>query len=126
MRLTGKAEADRTQAIGLAEAKATEALGLARATGFEAQRAAIGEVATALVAVAGAIADGQIDIMPDVLVTGGGGSFEGLAATLMQAVRNTMPRMGAAADGSVEAEVVDEAPEDAEVAGDVEVEATEE
>ncbi|MGQ0832177.1 MAG: SPFH domain-containing protein [Microthrixaceae bacterium] len=91
VRLTGQAEADRTQALGLAEAKATEAIGLAKATGFDAQRAAIGEVATALVAVAGAVADGQIDIMPDVLVTGGGGSFEGLAATLMQLVRGQLP-----------------------------------
>jgi regulator of protease activity HflC (stomatin/prohibitin superfamily) len=116
VRLTGQAEADRTQAIGLAEAKATEALGLAKATGFEAQRAAIGEIATALVAVAGAIADGQIDIMPDVLVTGGGGSFEGLAATLMQAVRNGLPAMGAgtSADGAVDGEVVEEAADDVE------------
>jgi uncharacterized membrane protein YqiK len=87
VRLTGQAEADRTQAIGLAEAKATEALGLARAAGFEAQRMAIGEMPTALVAVAGAIAEGQIDIMPDVLVTGGS-SLDGLAATVMRALGN--------------------------------------
>ena len=59
VRLTGQAEADRTQAIGLAEAKAAEALGLARAAGFEAQREAIGEIPTALVAVANAIAEGE-------------------------------------------------------------------
>jgi uncharacterized membrane protein YqiK len=86
VRLTGQAEADRTQAIGLAEATATEALGLARAAGFEAQRRAIGEGATALVAVAGSIAEGGIDIMPEVLVTGGG-SLDGLAATLMKVLR---------------------------------------
>jgi hypothetical protein len=34
------------------------------------------------------VSDGGIDVMPEVLVTGGGGSFEGLAATLIQAVRN--------------------------------------
>ena len=113
VRLTGQAEADRTQALGLAEAKATEAIGLAKATGFDAQRAAIGEVATALVAVAGAVADGQIDIMPDVLVTGGGGgSFEGLAATLMQLVRTRLP-----------ASVPADAPVDAELAYDEAVEA---
>ena len=39
-RLTGEAEASKTQAIGLAEAKATEALGLARAAGFQAQTGA--------------------------------------------------------------------------------------
>jgi uncharacterized membrane protein YqiK len=87
-RLTGEAEADKLRAIGLAEAKATEALGLAKAEGYEAQRRAIGELSTALVAVAQAVSDGGIDVMPEVLVTGGGGSFEGLAATLIQAVRN--------------------------------------
>jgi regulator of protease activity HflC (stomatin/prohibitin superfamily) len=59
VRLTGEAEAARTQAIGLAEAKATEALGLARATGFEAQKDALGGPATAVVAVANAVADGH-------------------------------------------------------------------
>jgi hypothetical protein len=89
VRLTGQAEADRTQAIGLAEARATEALGLARAAGFEAQRDAIGEAATALVAVAGAVAEGKIDIVPDVLVTGGGsGALDGLASVLMNTLRN--------------------------------------
>ena len=87
VRLTGQAEADRRQAIGLAEAKATEAIGLARAAGFEAQSQAIGDMPTAIVAVAGAVAEGGIDIMPEVLVTGGGGAVEGLAATLMNTFR---------------------------------------
>ena len=84
--LTGKAEATKTEAIGLAEAKATEALGLARAAGFEAQTQALGQAATALVAVANAVADGHITVVPEVLVAGGGGggAFEGLAATLMR------------------------------------------
>ncbi|RIK05413.1 MAG: hypothetical protein DCC49_12515 [Acidobacteria bacterium] len=87
---TGEAEATRVQAIGLAEAKAVEALGLAKAEGYEAQKDAIGPGATAMVAVAGAIADGKIDIMPEVLVTGGngGGAFEGLAATAMNYLVN--------------------------------------
>jgi uncharacterized membrane protein YqiK len=84
VRLTGEAEADRVRALGLAEANATEALGLAQAAGFDAQRQAIGEMPTALVAVAGAVAEGKIDVMPDVLVTGGGSSIDGLAATLMR------------------------------------------
>lgn len=88
VQLTGEAEAARTQAIGLAEAKATEALGLARATGFEAQKAALGGAATALVAVANAVADGHVTVVPEVLVTGGGGSLDGLAATLMRSLRN--------------------------------------
>ena len=87
VRLTGQAEADRTQAIGLAEARATEALGLAKAAGYQAQREAIGDGATALVAVAGAVAEGKIDVVPDILVTGGGGALDGLAATLMRSLQ---------------------------------------
>jgi hypothetical protein len=82
--LTGRAEATRVQAIGLAEAKAVEALGIARATGFEEQRQAIGEGPTAIVAVANAVAEGHITVVPEVLVTGGGGSLDGLAATLIR------------------------------------------
>ncbi len=82
--LTGRAEATRAEAIGLAEAKATEALGLARAAGFDAQTRALGQTATALVAVANAVAEGKINIVPDVLVAGGGGALEGLAATLVR------------------------------------------
>ncbi len=81
--LIGRAEASRAEAVGLAEAKAAEALGLARAEGFEAQRRALGPQATALVAAINAIAEGGIDVMPDVLVTGGAG-LDGLAATLIR------------------------------------------
>jgi regulator of protease activity HflC (stomatin/prohibitin superfamily) len=94
--LTGRAEATRRQAIGLAEAKATEALGLARATGFEAQKEALGGGATALVAVANAVAEGHITVVPDVLVTGGGGGpVDGLAATLMRYLTDTRGGNGA-------------------------------
>jgi hypothetical protein len=86
--LTGHAEATRVQAIGLAEAKAVEALGIARATGFEEQRQAIGEGPTAIVAVANAVAEGHITVVPEVLVTGGGGSLDGLAATLIRTFSN--------------------------------------
>ena len=85
----GKSEATRTEAVGLAEAEALRALDLARAEGFEAQKLALGEVATALVAVASAISEGNINVMPEVLVTGGGGgSLDGLAATLISAIRS--------------------------------------
>jgi regulator of protease activity HflC (stomatin/prohibitin superfamily) len=85
VQLTGEAEAAKRQAIGLAEAKATEALGLARAVGFEAQKDALGGAATAVVAVANAVSEGHITVVPEVLVTGGGGSpLDGLAATLMR------------------------------------------
>src|SRR5262245_21617989 len=82
VRLTGEAEAAKTEAVGLAQARATEALGLARAAGFEEQRKALGGPATALVNSINAIADGHVDVMPDVLVTGGNGSLDGLAAVL--------------------------------------------
>src|SRR5262249_18355461 len=109
VRVTGQAEADRTQAIGLAEARAAEALGLARAAGFEAQRDAIGEGPTALVAAVNAIADGGVDVMPDVLVTGGGGSLDGLAATLINMFRPSGPN----GRGAIPADTVDEFDEDA-------------
>jgi regulator of protease activity HflC (stomatin/prohibitin superfamily) len=95
--LTGRAEAAKTEALGLAEAKAVEALGLARAEGFEAQRNAIGELATALVAVANAVAEGRIQVVPEVLVTGGGGALDGLAATIMRAM-STGGGLGAVKD----------------------------
>jgi regulator of protease activity HflC (stomatin/prohibitin superfamily) len=94
--MTGKAEAAKTEAIGLAEAKATEALGLARAAGYREQTDALGQTATALVAVANAVAEGQITIVPEVLVAGGGGAIEGLAATLMR----TLGTNGVSANGT--------------------------
>ena len=63
----------RVEAIGLAEAKATEALGLARADGLRGAEGSARRDATALVAVANAVAEGHITVVPEVLVTGGGG-----------------------------------------------------
>jgi regulator of protease activity HflC (stomatin/prohibitin superfamily) len=80
---TGTAEADVIKAKGEGEAAAVKAIGLARAAGYEAQVQALGQGATAIVAVANEISDGKIKVVPDVLVSGGGGSIEGLAATLM-------------------------------------------
>ncbi|MBV9283428.1 MAG: SPFH domain-containing protein, partial [Acidimicrobiia bacterium] len=123
VRLTGKAMADRRQAIGLADARAAEALGLARAAGFDAQRAAIGEVPTAVVAAVNAIAEGGVDVMPEVLVTGGG-SIEGLAASFMRMLQHSngngngvqpdQPEL--ALEASEEAEEEEAEEEEAEVA----------
>jgi uncharacterized membrane protein YqiK len=106
VRLTGQAEADRRRAIGLAEAKAIEAFGLAKAAGYAAQVSALGQSATAAVAVAGAVADGHVKIVPDVLVGGGdaSGAFTGLAATMTGALRTwgsvpAQPTVGGAPDG---------------------------
>jgi uncharacterized membrane protein YqiK len=92
----GDAEASKTRAVGLATAEATQALGEGRARGYAAQVQSLGSGAVAAVAVADAVAQGHIDIMPDVLVTGGGGAFEGLAAVLMR----TFGDMGGRANGN--------------------------
>lgn len=82
-----KAEADGvatfTKETGQAEANVIEAKGVARATGYKAQVAALGQGATAIVAVATEISAGQVKIVPDVLVTGGGSALDALAATLV-------------------------------------------
>ena len=103
--MTGRAEATRTEAIGLAEAKAVEALGLARAEGFKAQTEALGQTATALVAVANAVAEGKITVVPEVLVAGGGGAIEGLAATVMR----TLGTNGRSGNGASERKAVEAA-----------------
>ncbi len=92
-RMTGQAEADKRQAIGLAEARATEAIGVAKAAGYRAQVEALGRQATAAVAVAGAVADGHVKIVPEVLVSGGdgNGALTGLAATLTSSLRDWAP-----------------------------------
>lgn len=92
-RMTGQAEADRRQAIGLAEATAVEALGVAKAAGYRAQVEALGQQATAAVAVAGAVADGRVKIVPEVLVSGadGHGALTGLAATLTSSLKDWGP-----------------------------------
>jgi hypothetical protein len=100
--LTGRAEATKIEAIGLAEGKATEALGLARAAGFEAQTEALGQTATALVAVANAVAEGHITVVPEVLVAGGGGAIEGLAATLMRTLGTGGNHASALPNGRIE------------------------
>ncbi|MGH2756949.1 MAG: SPFH domain-containing protein, partial [Actinomycetota bacterium] len=99
VRLTGQAEAAKIQAIGGANASATEALGLARARGFEEQRKALGGPATAIVNAINAIAEGKVDVMPEVLVTGGGGSVEGLAAVLMRTLGSSSGSNGKAEAG---------------------------
>src|SRR5713226_128988 len=84
--LTGAAEGSRRRAIGLGDAAATQALGLARAKGYEAQTRSLGAGPTAAVAIANAVSEGKITVVPEVLVTGGGGAVEGLAAALMRSL----------------------------------------
>ncbi len=84
---TGDAEAHVIKAKGEAEGSAAEALGVGRAKGYEAQSKAVGQDATAMVAVFGEISDGNVKIVPDVLVSDGG-TGDGLMATLTKFVSN--------------------------------------
>ena len=69
-------------------------------------------------AVANAVADGKITVVPEVLVTGGGGAIEGLAATLMRT-------LGTGGNGRVVGRPAD-SPGDASVEAPVDVDAAEE
>jgi uncharacterized membrane protein YqiK len=86
VKVTGAAEGSRRRAIGLGEAAAVEALGLAKARGYKAQVQSLGSGPTAAVAVANAVSEGKLNVMPEVLVTGGGGALEGLAATFIRSL----------------------------------------
>jgi uncharacterized membrane protein YqiK len=86
VRVTGEAEGSRRRAIGLGDAAAVEALGLAKAKGYQAQVESLGSTPTAAVAIANALSEGKLDVVPEVLVTGGGGALEGLAATFMRSL----------------------------------------
>jgi hypothetical protein len=69
---------------GRAKAAEVEAVGLARAKGFEAQVRALGQGPTAIINVTTALADRGVRIMPEILAVGGGGTLEGVGATLMK------------------------------------------
>ena len=53
---------------------------------YEAQIRSLGAGPTAALAIANAVSEGKITVVPEVLVTGGGGAIEGLAATFMRAL----------------------------------------
>ena len=61
-----------------------EAVGLARAKAYREQVQALGQMPTAFVNAVTVLAERNAKVMPDILVTGGGGSLDGLAATLMK------------------------------------------
>ncbi|MHC4646418.1 MAG: SPFH domain-containing protein [Planctomycetota bacterium] len=67
---------------GRAKSAEVEAVGMARAKAYEAQVKALGRTPTALVNVATVLSERNIKIVPEVLVSGSGGSLDGLAATL--------------------------------------------
>jgi len=100
--LTGAAEGSRRRAIGLGDAAAVQALGLARAKGYDAQIRSLGAGPTAAVAIANAVSEGKLTVVPEVLVTGGGGAIEGLAATFMRKLNGGHGTNGAGAETEAE------------------------
>ena len=84
-----KAEGEATyiRQTGTAKGAEVEAVGLARAKAFQAQVQALGQTPTAIVNAVTVLAERGAKFMPDILVTGGSGgtgSIDGLAATLMK------------------------------------------
>jgi uncharacterized membrane protein YqiK len=80
-------EAEYTRETGKAEGEKAKAIGEGQAAGYAKQVEALGQTGTAIVNAINSLATGGVKIMPDVLVTGGGGAIEGLASVLMQATR---------------------------------------
>lgn len=78
----GRGLASFTKQTGEAQADVIRAQGLAKAQGFKAQNEAIGQAGTMAVNVATVLAEKKMQIVPQILVTGGGSSLDGLAATL--------------------------------------------
>ena len=83
---TGMAQADVIRAQGTAQADVIRAQGLSKAEGFRAQNEAIGATSTTLVNIATVLAEKGIQFVPQILVAGGGGALDGLAATLTKVV----------------------------------------
>jgi len=78
-------EAEYISRTGQAQGAEVRAIGMARADSYRAQVEALGPVNTALVNTATILAEGTNKFVPEVLVAGGGGSLDGLLATLTQA-----------------------------------------
>ncbi len=81
-----RGESEFIKQTGTAEADVIRAQGVAKAEGFKAQNEAIGATSTALVNVATVLADKGAQFVPQILVMGGGGAVDGLAATLTKLV----------------------------------------
>jgi regulator of protease activity HflC (stomatin/prohibitin superfamily) len=75
-------EATYIKETGSAKGAEVEAVGMARAMSYEAQVRALGQVPTALVNAVTALAEKGVKFVPEVLVSGSGGSIDGLAGVL--------------------------------------------
>jgi hypothetical protein len=107
--LARKAEADGEAAYiretGRARSAEIEAVGLARAAGYEAQQTALGREATAVVNAIEALGRMSGKLVPEVLSIstngGGGGTLEGVAATLMSYLHSAVTKDPAAANAAI-------------------------
>jgi len=80
----GEGEASYIRQTGTSRGAEVEAVGLARAKAFQAQVEALGQTPTAFVNAITVLAEKGIKLVPDTMVMGGGlGAIEGLAASLM-------------------------------------------
>jgi len=88
-----KAEGEATyiRETGAAKGAEVEAVGLARAKAYDAQVQALGQGPTALVNAITVLAEKQAKFVPDILVAGGGGSLDGLAASVMKYLGTMTP-----------------------------------
>jgi hypothetical protein len=77
-------EAFFVERTGTARGAEVRAVGMARAESFEAQARALGPQATALLNAAQALAEHDVKLVPDVLVTGGGNVLDALAASWLK------------------------------------------
>lgn len=84
MKAKAEGEAAYITQTGSAKGAEVRAVGMARAEAYHAQVKALGQMPTALVNVVTALAERGVKIMPDILVAGGGGSLDGVAASLMK------------------------------------------
>ena len=83
-------EAYYTLETGRVQGAEVEAIGMAKAKAYKAQVEALGQDSTALVNAITALSDKGLKFVPDVMVSGGGSSIDGLAGVLM----NMLGKMG--------------------------------
>jgi len=87
VREVGSAEGEKIRATTVAQADGVRAEGLARAEGYQAQVAALGQGATALVNAIDGLAGVKTRFVPDILVTGGGGTLDAFGGVAMEFLR---------------------------------------
>jgi hypothetical protein len=84
-------EATYIEKVGLAKGAEPRSVGLANAEAYAKQVQALGMQGTTWVNIVAALAKSQQPFMPHILVTGGGGAIEGLAAALTEKFGSPVP-----------------------------------